>query len=787
MAVLTAACLGLAACAAKPLFETKKVDRLEDAGEVHIAATFVADWDDYVAELGPGFSLTGDQAKSIAIAQTAAFERGVLDAFGVNVKAALPSVTESVSVTDTLNADGSTDRTGQASETRTSGDIDSTDGLAPTLDASTLQRNLIKPNPVTGAEVDPLLEYTAATALYQEVKLLNNYVKNAARRHDMVPYLMRIQVTLSPFARHQPYDHHITLSFFSEIRCDFENETHKEAFVRIETNEPTENELDLRKNLCQAEGGFFEDNAFVVPLVVTDNIERSLSTRTSNVIRQLALATSATQGGFSLGLGLNRKMEELNAILANDFNSLMTVGRPAPSSLYLRLGAMQEATAKYATVPRTYNATLLVMVPQDQEWGGPRNGDVERLRIAGSVVVRDSETGEALQEPSVEYRRDNVMQLVTKVAAQPTPKRPNRTTMISEERAEALLGSIFSNDYTRFTQILRGGATYSEYYCAKNTEAAREANSTAEAKEKNNTGVDKKDCARVWTVGSRRDLWNEIIESLGSSGFVGDTVDLPRKPEPQLPDKTQTAFLIDDGKTKSTITLVGGMALDRELLAAKMEYETVAGDTVVLPADAITLAAGGGNPVLSFRSLHAWKLTPKLETGSREMTKASLYLYYQKTSGTDEAQVPMAGGYYRPSPEGLRAQTAMSGTVHYISQADVPDPVLLSITRSATTITADAAGNGKIKVHVKLSKNTNTTVPSGASLSVDGADLQNAKTDAGTALSVSGNSVQLTGDDTVTLEVGNISKGGSFDVSGQGILAGKPVGAKHAKVAIKVN
>jgi hypothetical protein len=43
-------------------------------------------------------------------------------------------------------------------------------------------------------QVDPLLAYTAATAIYQEVQLLEAYVRDAAQRY--VPYIARVQVSV---------------------------------------------------------------------------------------------------------------------------------------------------------------------------------------------------------------------------------------------------------------------------------------------------------------------------------------------------------------------------------------------------------------------------------------------------------------------------------------------------------------------------------------------------------------------------------------------------------------
>ena len=63
------------------------------------------------------------------------------------------------------------------------------------------------------AQKEPFLQYQTALSLYQEVQLLNSYVRNAARRSGYIPYIMRLQVTVLPFARNQPYDVYADIAF----------------------------------------------------------------------------------------------------------------------------------------------------------------------------------------------------------------------------------------------------------------------------------------------------------------------------------------------------------------------------------------------------------------------------------------------------------------------------------------------------------------------------------------------------------------------------------------------
>jgi hypothetical protein len=61
-----------------------------------------------------------------------------------------------------------------------------------------------------------MLRYSVATALFQEVNLLNRYVKDAARRRHYDPYVVRMQITLLPRAHREPYDAYTTVAFFHQ-------------------------------------------------------------------------------------------------------------------------------------------------------------------------------------------------------------------------------------------------------------------------------------------------------------------------------------------------------------------------------------------------------------------------------------------------------------------------------------------------------------------------------------------------------------------------------------------
>ena len=64
---------------------------------------------------------------------------------------------------------------------------------------------------ITSAGFDPNLQYRSATALFQNIQLLDRYLEHGVSNDDLSrAYLMRVQITVNPFARQQPYDIYTT-------------------------------------------------------------------------------------------------------------------------------------------------------------------------------------------------------------------------------------------------------------------------------------------------------------------------------------------------------------------------------------------------------------------------------------------------------------------------------------------------------------------------------------------------------------------------------------------------
>jgi hypothetical protein len=321
------------ACAAPPA-EPRALPAQEEAGSVHVAVLSVARWYDYVDALQPYFDLTADGAlgQVLRIGQISSSDE--LSRSRVELA---------------LGVNGPTPATSAPSGAQRAEPGAAIGVSPPQRDAHTA--------------------YSNAAALYQEVQLLNRYVRDAAIPKGYAPYVLRLQVTLLPRRRDAPYDAYSTLSFFSVGQGEIPMP------VSLRTDTPPQSAAGPR----------------VLPLLVTDNLEVSAASRGREQIQQVALALSGGSGGAGGALGFDSTEAKLDRLAGLDLNSLLTVARVSENTLMVRLGAMQQGSTRFAMVPRTHNVTVVVMIPQ-----GSKSG----LQVLARTVFKDAATGEPLPQRS---------------------------------------------------------------------------------------------------------------------------------------------------------------------------------------------------------------------------------------------------------------------------------------------------------------------------------------------------------------------------------------------------
>lgn len=402
-----------------------------EAADFNLAVTLVAPWEEYVIDLSPKFDLDAEKALDYVIPNTAQLEEKIVDGWSASVQASVAAKTSAAAATPKratarqkaagqIHQEPTEDVPDEAAEDEAAKGGKEKEGTqvhgkSAAAGAERAQSKRSGHGQTIGK--DPMLEHTAATAFFQEVKLLNRYVADAALRRNHRAYVVRLQMSIVPFARHLPFDVYSNISFFPALEPH--DKTYASKFKRF--------------------------HAEVIPLLVTDNLENTIKSRTVDSLRDLALTLNFLQPVRG-GIGLSRRRQQFKRALGGDLNSLLTVGRVSDNTLQVRLGAVQDVTSgsRYAMIPRTHNITVLLLVPAEFA----ENTDdavVPRVNAVAKTQLRDAETGMDLPHQSQDDRREAVEEL-----CRPEVLRHERSNV-----ADKLLRNVFSNDVRAFEHELK--------------------------------------------------------------------------------------------------------------------------------------------------------------------------------------------------------------------------------------------------------------------------------------------------------------------------------------------
>jgi len=534
----------LTACGSNPR-EPHIVKSQQEVGTVAVAVTLVAPFEEYADLLTPDFKFDAETALNKVIARTGAFESKLVERLssGVNVNVQTLAATAAPTKSDGGSKDKQ--KTPDSTKERESGTASSPSGKKQTDGASGNATGETKP----GTVADPMLQYTAATALYQEVQLLKRLVADAAMGRNRRSYVVRLQVDVVPFARNQPYDVYTFISFFAE-------------------SDPF--------------GASPNQRAEVIPLLVTDSLEGALESQSLELARQYNLGLGGAAPTLSGNVKASKDRDETENWRGTVLNSLLTVGRFNDNTIQVRLGAARQGNI-HAMVPQNHNITLVVTVPAGFVEDSLQLGYTPSVRVVSKTVMRNAETGEALPHQSIDDRITNVTSLlkphfrngVVPVVPNgfcPMPKDNAACTDNERERnvADYLLRQVYLNNYKEFDQAL------------------------FEAGWRNNLRFE-------------RDLWSEIVETLGRSEFSSARFQLPFDLPAELPEVQ--ALLVTDNPAKDEMTVVisGGVSLSTENMSAELIIQTKDGGSLRIPAQKISTSRGR-DPTLKFASLGALKV-----------------------------------------------------------------------------------------------------------------------------------------------------------------------------------
>lgn len=595
-----------------------------DAGMTGIAVINVVRWDDIAAQLQTNFSLTADDAFSKVVPTSAFGSLTVRDIFGFSAGVGLPTSTLSKSTT-TTTTDGSSSQT--ATKTRESGP--GTAPAAPSLPDATSKIGTALPSASDKEPgVDPALQYQAAKALFEEVKLLNNAVKNVAVGPDETAYVVRLKVGVIPFARRQPYDVYTRISFFLNGQTGAGPNVPAPAFIHLmkqqlqtqidavsrkmkimqaappqpglspeEANKRLQKQLgdaqaqidDLQRSLQAAEKQLATLQAKlterpqrvrVIPLLASDVLEASLQSRASDEVRQFGLALSVMLQGVGANIDTSKLDEILKAYKARDYSSLFTLSPLTETSVQARFGAQFNSAGSYTMQEHSQYVTVLLIAPNT---GDDRAANVQ---VVARSVFRNVHTGETLETlaPAVIATRlkKTVMPLFINPPLTYDASYDGKMKNAGCDSYYDAFKTAGVDPQTAFLRGLYGFVQTNNYPCFSTA-----LNTAGEG----------------WKTPYWQTLWSEMTGAAAESEYAGAAFTLPQKKPVDFSAKDK-ALLLDDGKQYSRATIWGGPQIAPTQAVARLDV----GGTYLYGAAAA--GPGPGLLNLTFPSLQAASLAP---------------------------------------------------------------------------------------------------------------------------------------------------------------------------------
>jgi len=556
-----------------------------EAGSAHVAVLSVIPWQDYAKELQPAFDLD---------------ETGALEAVEETSREMESTFTDSLAFA--LRLSGQAVPGTPKPDDATGGDDSDVDSGIPTREeiqaiAGALQLDKGSATLFPAAEkptvhLDPMLKHQAATALYQEVKLLNQYVERAVQRTGYKPFIVRMQVTVLPSARREPYDTYATISFFAADRG--EAPIIPASILSVDETKGSPNQAQDVKELLQqlppdtsirfntstsAANAGIDKNPVIVPLLVTDSIEATLHNQVTERIRQFAFSLLFLIKGWGSQSDFQKYSRDVEKVFGRDLNSLLTIGRVTDNTYRVRLGAMQQVAVNYATVPRNHYVTFLMLAPCEllaKRASGDDN-PTATIQVVSKVEWLDAETGKQLS--------------------------PRSRHMIARE---------LRRDASSFAHY--AGVSFKKTFLHEAASIWRfvHENKFLEFRDEVKKQLDSSDANRIENFPYEA-FWLTMADIMSESRYGSTVFELPKERIPTLASAT-SLLALDDGT--ATMVRTGGTRLQHAVFDSTLSVKSVKKtcgqcDTYPFPLEKASVSSDGRVAALSFPSLAAWGLGPR--------------------------------------------------------------------------------------------------------------------------------------------------------------------------------
>jgi hypothetical protein len=688
----------------------------QEAGTSHVSVISVAHWSDYVDALQPRFTLTESDALMAAEPLTMRYRQQLNDALAARAGIALPR-TETTSERTSVTSAETRDDTTTVEEARTTSRTDSRrPGSVAGVEAG-------DPLPLPGAIgslagellTNPMARYWSATALFQEVNLLSRYVADAAFDYSVEPYVVRLQVSLQPRQRGQALDAYATFSFAAqrpEPRAGFESSRDLSDVSGLGFLSLGRLFSGGQPVLC---GPDPDRPIKVVPILVTDNLEAASGDRASTVLREYGLALSAMAQGVGLSGSVAREIQNLEAVLGRDANSLLTVSRVTDDSLRARFGAAFQARTGLAMIPRNHTVTVLLLVPRSTVANRPC--PLRRTELVTTVQSEfvNAVTGVKLADRTHSETVRVIQQMLVRLGIPATVPEDAR---VLEQMLYAVGGSK-SGEFDRLLASLPG---------------ATEENGGHRA--------------------LRPAVWHDLVDIVASSRLTGAVFTVPEAPFPVVP-LLQLVELVDDGERGVVRLDVDRYTSASPLVARARVTNRTTRQSAYLPSVSMSPAPGGGRVQFTFESATKLGLCPPLTVD--ETTK---------TLPTSPCDVSDFQVFHRPRRKDDEAGPwPISGVSYRAVSKPAPPKPKFEMAVPTKVLVADPSGRAAVRVEIRSLEGSSPLV-----LNVSGADVEEASAAPSAALRRGAKGWEVTAAGIVTFRLGNVV--GSVNVTIVGTQGG---------------
>lgn len=334
---------------------------LQAGATVSTSVVYIRPWADIADGLSPKFPNTADNALGNVLTSQSFSDFRLLRSLGISAQAGVQFDPISA-VTDEAVRKLATKTTGDKTETVS----DTTDRTITTrkVDDDTPPSTGDLPAARTGSasaladqigaarapSTEPFFRYSTASALYQEIGLLNDAVAGIPGYEGKKPYIIRLRVGVQPYRRDLPWD--------------------------------------VYAHLMLADGGnVFTDAPILLPILSSEAFEGNMDASAMQRINEIRMGLQALAANAKVSGGFSKLNDNLTAFLTRTYSPSLQVTGTGGQTIDVRFSASKDKTG-YALTSRNFYVTVVAYLDEPKLNAGPK-----KYRFHTNYEARDAERG----------------------------------------------------------------------------------------------------------------------------------------------------------------------------------------------------------------------------------------------------------------------------------------------------------------------------------------------------------------------------------------------------------